>query len=178
MYNNKNYKFQLCPTKQLQQKSENVQIAQRKATPQNHKQFPGLNLDQIRNNANTIAGKQIISNVTEKLAGHHRLKRLLMFSKSIVASANGGPLTDVAENNKETKRKDVDTLLANELEKIIHSSKTAEELIKYATKYKVIGGLGLIQQATPLLNQKLLSTNISLKQTPLARKSQRRRCDV
>ncbi|CAL6041211.1 Reverse_transcriptase (RNA-dependent DNA polymerase) [Hexamita inflata] len=68
--------------------------------------------------------KQIISNVTEKLAGHHRLKiatkhRLLMFSKSIVASANWGPLTDVAENNAETKRqyKDVDTLLANELEK-------------------------------------------------------------
>ncbi|CAL6064368.1 Hypothetical_protein [Hexamita inflata] len=88
LYNNKNYKFQLCPTKQLQQKSENVQIAQRKATPQNHKQFPGLNLDQIRNNANTIAGKQIISNVTEKLADHHRLKRLLMFSKSIVASGD------------------------------------------------------------------------------------------
>ncbi|CAL6009988.1 Hypothetical_protein [Hexamita inflata] len=41
---------------------QNVQIAfQRKATPQNRKQdnqfmtlFPGLNLDQIRNNANTI----------------------------------------------------------------------------------------------------------------------------
>lgn len=53
--------------------------------------------------------KQIITNVTEKLAGHHRLKiatkhRLLMFSKSIVASANWGPLTDVAENNAETKR--------------------------------------------------------------------------
>ncbi|CAL6002284.1 Hypothetical_protein [Hexamita inflata] len=48
---------------------QNVQIAfQRKATPQNRKQdnqfmtlFPGLNLDQIRNNANTITRNSLFN---------------------------------------------------------------------------------------------------------------------
>ncbi|CAL5989238.1 Hypothetical_protein [Hexamita inflata] len=87
---------------------QNVQIAfQRKATPQNRKQdnqfmtlFPGLNLDQIRNNANTI-----------------------------------------------TRKNKVNVILIKE------------------------------QHVTPLLNQKLLSTKRSPKQTPLARKSQRRVCE-
>ncbi|CAL6111782.1 Hypothetical_protein [Hexamita inflata] len=133
MYNNKNYKFQLCPTKQLQQKSENVQIAQRKATPQNHKQFPGLNLDQIRNNANTIAGKQVnYSQMSQK-------KQSLQ------------------QNSRRTNK--------------IHNQIQSDRWARPNITRKVI------QHATPLLNQKLLSTKRSPKQTPLARKSQQRVCE-